>query len=87
VANSQVATPLSLRKLSVPSGDRDGIKDQLVGGDLEISADGKTFRKVASFAYGAATVELDQETKVKALRVVATEDQNTWVILRDPIMR
>lgn len=87
LATWEFATPLSLRKLSVPSGDRDGIKDQLVGGDLEISADGKTFRKVASFAYGAATVELDQETKVKALRVVATEDQKTWVILRDPIMR
>ncbi|MEO5714388.1 MAG: family 20 glycosylhydrolase [Luteolibacter sp.] len=81
------ASPVPARKISLPSGDRNGIKDQLVGGNLEISEDGKVFRKVAEFAYGAADVEFPSATKIKALRVNATEDQKTWVILRDPLMR
>lgn len=87
LATWEFGSPVSVHKLTLPTGERNGTKDQLVGGNLEISEDGKTFRKVATFTYGAAEVELSKAAKIKALRVVATEDQKTWVILRDPILR
>lgn len=87
LATWEFAGPVAVRKVVAPSGERNGTKDQLVGGDLEISEDGKTFRKVASFAYGSAEAELPAGTKIRALRVVATEAQTSWIRLRDPILR
>jgi hexosaminidase len=87
LATWEFAAPVSVRRVSLPSGERHGTKDQLIGGDLEVSEDGRSFRKLATFAYGAAEADLGQETRIKALRVVATEDQMTWVILRDPTLR
>lgn len=87
LATWEFAAPVTTRKVLARSGERNGTRDQLVGGDLEISEDGKTFRKVASFAYGAAEAELPAGTKVRALRVVATEPQSGWVMLGDPVLR
>jgi hypothetical protein len=81
------AEPVSASYASVSTGARDGTKDQLVGGALEISEDGTTFRKVGDFTYGSAAATLPNGTKVKAIRVMGTQEQKTWVMLRDPILR
>jgi DNA polymerase IIIc chi subunit len=65
----------------------DPTRDILINGSLEVSADGKSFRKVAEFAYGAAKAELNRE-KVKAVRITATADGGRdWVILQDLILK
>ena len=60
----------------------DPLKDILVNGELAVSADGTTFRKVADFTYGAAKASLARES-IKAVRITATADSTTWVILQD----
>lgn len=87
LATWNFASPVSATSISLSSGERNGTKDQLLGGDLEISEDGTNFRKVAGFTYGSAAADLPANTKVKAIRVVATQTQSTWVMLRDPVLR
>ncbi|RYX84127.1 hypothetical protein EON83_11485 [bacterium] len=87
LATWELGEPVRVRRISLASGARDGTKDQLLGGDLEISEDGATFRKVAPFTYGSAEAEFANPTKIKALRVVANQEQKTWVMLRDPLLR
>jgi hypothetical protein len=83
----EFAEPIAVRTISLPSGALDGSKDKMVGGTLEVSEDGNTFFPIASFKDGTANAELPAGTQVRAIRVVATQTQKTWVMLRDPILR
>ncbi len=82
------AEPAVLSHVECVTGKLDDqTKDILVNGDLEISADGTSFRKVAEFAYGAAKAEMKKE-KVKAVRITVTGDSGKdWVIFQDLILK
>ncbi len=82
------AEPLILSSIESVSGKiNDPTKDTLLNGILEISADGEHFRKVADFSYGAAKIELKQET-VKAIRVMVTADHSDmWLVLQDLLLK
>ena len=87
LATWEFEQPITVNFVSLSSGAGNAGKDQLIGGELEISADGTTFRTVAVFDNGVAQVNLPADTSIKALRVIATVAQKTWTILRDPILR
>lgn len=77
---------LSLRSVEVPTGEPNGTKDQILNAVLEVSADGKSFRKVADYAYGTAKAEL-KGSSVKAIRLRVTGANSTWCIVRAPQLR
>lgn len=79
--------PVKLASVEWPTGKLDDpTADIVIDGTLEVSADGAVFERAAGFAYGAARAELNGRT-VKALRVVLNADQETWVVVQDPILR
>jgi hexosaminidase len=57
----------------------------LENGILEISLDGQSFAKLADFRDGFAEAVFDTQ-KIKALRIMATEDQDSWVAVADIIV-
>jgi hypothetical protein len=67
--------------LEVVSGKADGA-DTLRAGALEVSADGKTFKAVASFSGGTATYAAQEHVAVKAFRVRVTKGQSEWLVIR-----
>lgn len=78
--------PVNLSHIECVSGDpNDPTKDILVNGEMAVSQDGVTFRKVADFTYGSAKAELGPE-RIKAVRITATADTSAWVILQDLIL-
>ncbi len=65
--------PIAVTVLRVSTGQPTGDKNRLAAGVLEVSADGKTFEKVAAFEAGTATAKLGGQ-KIVAVRVRPTED-------------
>ena len=81
------AEPVALASIELPTGKLDDpTGDIVVDGQLEVSADGAAFERVAGFEYGTARAELGGR-KVKALRVVLNADHDTWIVVQDPILR
>jgi hexosaminidase len=79
--------PVAAGFAGVPTGERNGTKDQAVGAVLEYSTDGTAWKKVADYAYGNAEGRLPAGTLLKGLRIRFTEKQKTWVITRDPVLK
>jgi hypothetical protein len=80
--------PLTLTHIESVSGmPGEPGRDALAQGELAISEDGATFRKVADFASGSANADLPQKTPVKAVRITVTADQEKWLILQDLVLR
>ncbi len=52
---------------------------------LETSIDGKTFEKVAQFKDGLAEASFE-DRKVKAIRIRATVDHDTWIVISDIVI-
>lgn len=62
-------------------------RDQLADGILEISNDGKTFRRVAMFTHGAAAADFPRQD-VQAVRITVTQDQaKAWLAVQGLILR
>lgn len=57
--------------------------DRLQNGVLEISEDGRTWRKVADFENGVATASLPEGTQFRLLRLRATAGQSEWLVVRE----
>jgi hexosaminidase len=80
--------PMPLTHIEAPSGmPNEPGRDALEQGELAISEDGATFRKVADFAHGIAKADLPEPTKVKAVRITVTAEQEHWLILQDLVLR
>jgi hypothetical protein len=79
--------PVAAGFAGVPTGERNGTKDQAIGAVLEYSIDGTTWKKVADYAYGNAEGRLPAGTVLKGLRIRFTEKQKNWVITRDPVLK
>jgi len=78
--------PLPLRQVDLPTGEPSGTKDQIQNAVLEVSADGKDFKKVADFSYGSAKATLDGKP-VAAIRLRATGAHAGWCIVRLPLLK
>lgn len=78
--------PLALKHVELPTGEASGTKDQIQNAVLEVSADGKDFRKVADFTYGSAKADLDGRP-VRAIRMRVTGSHPGWCIVRAPQLR
>jgi len=78
--------PMVLHHVELPTGEASGTKDQIQNAVLEASSDGKTFTKIADFAYGSAKAEL-QDKPVIAIRLRATGPHANWCIVRPPQLR
>lgn len=81
------ATPVAARSVGVLTGERGGTKDQATGAVLEYSQDGKSWKQLASYAYGNAEGKLPAGTRLTAIRIRFTDPQNNWVIVHDPVLR
>lgn len=73
--------------VAVETGERGGTKDQAVGALLEVTSDGRSWRSVGAFQYGKAQGGLPAGTRITGLRIRFTENQSTWVIVQDPVLR
>jgi hexosaminidase len=62
-------------------------RDILAQGELAVSEDGATFRKLADFDQGVAKADFPQPAALKAVRITCTADQSTWLILQDLVLR
>ncbi|OYU99088.1 MAG: hypothetical protein CFE26_26395, partial [Verrucomicrobiales bacterium VVV1] len=78
--------PLALHHVELPTGEVSGTKDQIQNAVLEASFDGKSFAKIADFAYGSAKAELNGKSVV-AIRLRATGPHPSWCIVRPPQLR
>lgn len=78
---------ISLREVVLPTGKPSSNSDIIASGTLEYSSDGKKFQSATDIALGTATLTFDKPTKVKALRVKVTADQESWFIIRDPQLK
>ncbi|NWK55136.1 family 20 glycosylhydrolase [Verrucomicrobiaceae bacterium N1E253] len=81
------AKPIKVTSIHVPTGKPNSNDDIIVDASIEVSADGKTFRNVGSFAYGTGKAKFDRPTEVKAVRVTLDADHQTWIIVRDLEMK
>ncbi|SMO81347.1 hexosaminidase [Saccharicrinis carchari] len=70
---------VKVNEIEVITGDS---KDFLEHGILEISEDGKNFKKVADFKDGMATAQLDGLV-IKAVRLKITDDHKGWMIIKE----
>jgi len=77
---------LPLRHVELPTGEASGTKDQIQNAVLEVSADGKVFRKVADYTYGTAKADLDGKP-VLAIRLRVTGPNHDWCIVRAPELK
>jgi len=75
--------PTTVSSIEIPTGKPNTNDDIIVDATIEISQDGKTFRKVGSFAYGTGKIKFDQSTPVKMLRITLNSDHQSWIIIRD----
>ncbi|GEM_PF-958614 len=73
--------------INIPTGKPNSNDDIIVDATIEISLDGKTFKKAGSFAYGTGKVKFKQPRAVKVIRITLNNDHQTWIILRDPEMK
>jgi hexosaminidase len=73
--------------INLPTGKPNSNDDIIVDATIEVSQDGKTFKKSGSFAYGTGKVKFTKPTAIKALRITLNTDHQTWIILRDPEMK
>lgn len=62
-------------------GVSDHYQDTVHNGVLEVSTDGKNFKKVATFEKGVATAKAPKGTKF--FRIKITKDQGNWLIIQD----
>ncbi len=77
-------TAFSAKRVAVLTGHRDHPDDILQSGVLEISTDGTTFEKIADFKKnGWGEANFDSPRVVKAVRIRATGDQKSWLIIRE----
>ncbi len=74
--------PKMLSSIRVLTGHPDHTGDFLHRGDLEVSSDGQVFKKVAEFTNGEAHADSAAQL-IRAIRVIATQDQNSWLIIRE----
>jgi len=73
---------VKVKYLEIITGKLNESKDILVDGTVEVSSDGKTFKKVSNFEYGTAKTKLNQ--KIKAIRINCISGQNDeWLIIQD----
>lgn len=79
VITFQLNTLKALKSIKILTGKKNG-GDKLEGADLEVSADGKTFKKVADFTGGVASATPDG--KVAAIRIKVIRPQGTWLVIR-----
>jgi hypothetical protein len=70
--------PVKLKSVEVKTGRPDG-KDKIAGGSLEVSTDGKSFRKLAGFAEGSARGEAVSEP-IRAIRIKPEESKEPIAI-------
>jgi hypothetical protein len=73
--------PVVLKSVKVTTGKPDG-SDKLESGSLEISVDGKTFEKVASFQEGSAHFDAKEKT-VLSLRIKPAADLTYPLVIRE----
>jgi hypothetical protein len=79
--------PVAAKTAGVLTGEPNGTKDQAVGAVLEYSTNGTDWKILADYAYGKAEAPLPSGTSLKALRIRFTDDQKTWVIVQDPVLK
>lgn len=77
----------TLKEITVPTGFPNSNKDKLRDGFVEYSLDGTSWQLGATFKEGTATVEFQQPTKVKQIRVKVANSQNSWIAIRDLKLR
>ncbi|HVY69532.1 MAG TPA: basic secretory protein-like protein [Verrucomicrobiae bacterium] len=76
--------PVVFRHVEIQTGSEDG-ENRLAEGALEISADGKEFKPVASFQEGTARADLNN-TIVKALRLRPAKKDRTRLEVREIVL-
>jgi len=76
------ATPVTT--IHLPTGKPSSNDDIIVDATIEVSQDGKTFKKLGGFAYGTGKVKFKTPTAMKAVRITLNADHQTWIIVRDP---
>jgi len=81
------AKPVKVTSITVPTGKPNTNDDIIADGTIEVSLNGKTFKKAGTFAYGTGKVKFNQPRAVKAVRVSLAADHHTWIILRDLEMK
>ena len=79
-------TPTLLSQVLVTTGSSEHPDDFLHHGVLEISQDGQTFTKVATFKNGIAQAELAGKT-ICSIRLSVTADQANWLVIREIAIR
>ena len=73
------SNPRELKSIKIITGKKNG-GDKLQGADLEVSTDGKTFKKLADFTGGIASGT--PEGKIAAVRIKVIRPQNEWLVIR-----
>jgi hypothetical protein len=73
--------PVAVQSITVTTGHPDG-RDILETGTVQISADGKTFERLATFAQGIAQAEAT-ERSVQAVRIAAGDDPPRPLVIRE----
>jgi len=76
--------PTKVTTINLPTGKPNTNDDIIVDATIEVSQDGKSFKKLGGFAYGTGKVKFKKPTAVKAIRVTLNADHQTWIIVRDP---
>jgi Peptidase of plants and bacteria/F5/8 type C domain len=73
--------PVAVKSVTVTTGKKDGA-DRLDAGILEVSADGKTFERLAGFTKGVATAKLDGR-RLMAVRIRPAADLKHALVIRE----
>jgi hexosaminidase len=78
--------PLAIKHLEVRTGMPNKTRDQLLDGVVEVSENGRDFKKVSGFAYGTAKAALDGRS-IRAVRLRATGKSAGWVVVQDLVIK
>ena len=80
----ELDSPKKLSRVFAITGSREHPDDEMQHGVLEVSTDGKKFENATEFKRnGTAEVKFDEPREIKAVRIRATEDQKSWLIVRE----
>jgi len=79
--------PTKVTTIDLPTGKPNSNDDIIVDATIEVSKDGKTFKKLGSFTTGTGKVKFDSPRAIQAIRITLNNDHQTWIIVRDPEMK
>ena len=83
----EFAEPIDNVEVELTTGYRHISKGLFPAGVVEVSADGKKFRRVADLYNGSATIRIDRPVRAIRMRCTATGNSDSFVYVQYPIIR